>query len=164
MYSVADPRFSREGGVTLEFGAKTYYLAKFSAENCMKIKEIGPKRGFVPSASRSANGTGRYFCLSLIWQIGLHFKTENSNDESICYKVNFKLLITLRIFKPESTIRRQRSCGKVIFSVTSVILSHCKEPQPPDVPFKLPESRGLAFDSNVFYIYLKFENSSNLSR
>ena len=28
-------------GATREFGAKTYYLAKFFSENCMKMKEIG---------------------------------------------------------------------------------------------------------------------------
>ena len=44
MQPVADPEFPRrEGAPTPEFGAKTYYLARFFAENCMKMKEIGPR-------------------------------------------------------------------------------------------------------------------------
>ena len=32
-------------------GAKTYYVVKFFAENCMKMKEIGPREGAcVPNA------------------------------------------------------------------------------------------------------------------
>ena len=39
---MADPEFPRRGMPTPVFEAKTYYLARFLAENCMKVKEIGP--------------------------------------------------------------------------------------------------------------------------
>ena len=38
------------GAPTPEFVAKTYYLARFFAENYMRMKEIGPREGRVPSA------------------------------------------------------------------------------------------------------------------
>ena len=38
------------GAPTPEFVAKTYYLARFFAENYMKMKEIGTREGRVPSA------------------------------------------------------------------------------------------------------------------
>ena len=42
LVSVADPGFPRREAPTLEFGPKAYYLARFFAKNCTKMKEIGP--------------------------------------------------------------------------------------------------------------------------
>ena len=42
--AVADPGFPG-GGATPEGGAPTYYFAIFFAENCMKMKEFGPRGG-----------------------------------------------------------------------------------------------------------------------
>ena len=54
---LADPGFSGWGAPCPEFGIKTYYLTIF-AENCLKMKETGPRREVrVPSAPLgSANG------------------------------------------------------------------------------------------------------------
>ena len=35
-------RYFPEGGPTLKVGVSTYYFANFFAENCMKIRELGP--------------------------------------------------------------------------------------------------------------------------
>ena len=43
--SVADPRFSKRGAPTNKVLAPAYYLAKFFLKNCMKMKEIGPRKG-----------------------------------------------------------------------------------------------------------------------
>ena len=49
-------RFPRRRAPTPKLGAPTYHLAKFSPENCMKMKEIEPE-GRVPCAPlRSADG------------------------------------------------------------------------------------------------------------
>ena len=54
--SVADPGFARgEGGNPLCEGAKLLFGQKFP-QNCMKIKEFGPRGGRIPGAPpRSAN-------------------------------------------------------------------------------------------------------------
>ena len=56
--TVADPGFPRRGAPTSEEAMKTYYLAIFFCQNCMKIKEVGARVGVrVPGASPgSANG------------------------------------------------------------------------------------------------------------
>ena len=43
-------RVFQMGAPTPDFVAKTYYLARFFAENYMKMKEIGTREGRVPSA------------------------------------------------------------------------------------------------------------------
>ena len=51
-----------DGAPIPDFGAKTYYLARFFAENCMKKKEIGLREGWggrVPS---------RYLMLTTTWK------------------------------------------------------------------------------------------------
>ena len=49
--SVADPGYLRQGVPIPGFGSKTHYLARFFAENCMKMKEIEPKEGCASLAS-----------------------------------------------------------------------------------------------------------------
>ena len=44
--SVADPGFPEGGAPTTEFGTTTYCLTIFFAENCMQMKEIGPRGGY----------------------------------------------------------------------------------------------------------------------
>ena len=39
MRSVVDPGFARRGGETPEFVARTYYLARFFAENWIKMNK-----------------------------------------------------------------------------------------------------------------------------
>ena len=54
MRSVVDPGFARRGGGTPEFVARTYYLARFFAENWMKMKKIRPR--FILSDFTHCNG------------------------------------------------------------------------------------------------------------
>ena len=46
---MADPGFSRRGGAKSPGRAPTYNFAKFS-QNCMKLKEFGPRGAHVPHA------------------------------------------------------------------------------------------------------------------
>ena len=55
--SSGESRISKTGTPTPKFGAKTYYLRRFFAEDCMKMKEIGPKgvrTSLAPRPLRSA--------------------------------------------------------------------------------------------------------------
>ena len=48
-----------------EFGPKTYYLSRFLLKNCIKMKEIGPKGGFL----RSANDDVRLLSFPIIHEV-----------------------------------------------------------------------------------------------
>ena len=52
VHPVADPVFPRRGGgePIREIGSKAYYLARFFAENYMKMKEIRPRLRASPVA------------------------------------------------------------------------------------------------------------------
>ena len=61
--SVADPGFPRQGGgggsPTPQFGVKNLSFSKIFAENCMKMKEIGPGACVLaPPSPGSANACG----------------------------------------------------------------------------------------------------------
>ena len=55
MLPVADPGFSPGGAPTPKLGL----FCKFFAENCMKMKEFGPRGEARPAPLRSANGYSR---------------------------------------------------------------------------------------------------------
>ena len=50
LFTVADPGFSWGGGGNPKNGCANLLFCKFFAENCMKMKELGPQGARVPGA------------------------------------------------------------------------------------------------------------------
>ena len=113
---VVSPGFPTRGwNLTSKFGAKTYYLTRFFAENCMKMKEIGLGGGFS----------------SLAPLLG----SANANDESFKNCVNSYLK-----HKATKMLRRKLLFSQYFSTLYKRILSYFKDF---DSYFRIPVRRSL---------------------